>query len=100
MVDGGTLVMVADATVAPKFLELAYLCVSVVCFRTSPAQKASVVSLVQLHHPTTVTLAVGDGANDVNMIQTARIGIGITGREGRQAVSLIKYFFSGCLCLY
>jgi P-type E1-E2 ATPase len=37
------------------------------------------------------TLAIGDGANDVNMIQTASIGIGIMGREGNQAATMSDY---------
>ena len=40
------------------------------------------VSLVRLHKPKVTTLAIGDGANDVNMITAAHIGIGIKGVEG------------------
>jgi len=57
----------------------------VLCFRVSPLQKAQVVHLVQ-KFTNQITLAIGDGANDVEMIQRAHIGVGITGQEGRQAV--------------
>lgn len=55
---------------------------SVVLFRCSPAQKAKVVELVMSNMSNKITLAIGDGANDVNMIQTAHIGVGIFGKEG------------------
>ncbi|VDD95383.1 unnamed protein product [Enterobius vermicularis] len=58
---------------------------AVVCCRVTPLQKARVVDLVK-RHKKAVTLAVGDGANDVSMIKTAHIGIGISGQEGMQAV--------------
>jgi phospholipid-transporting ATPase len=57
-------------------------CSSVVVFRCSPAQKAQVVKLVMTNMSNKITLAIGDGANDVNMIQTAHIGVGIFGKEG------------------
>ena len=53
---------------------------------TTPKQKAQLVKLVQTHiKPKPVTLAIGDGANDVNMIMQAQVGVGICGLEGRQA---------------
>lgn len=61
-------------------------CRSVICFRMSPFLKSKVVDTMQQHTKKTC-LAIGDGANDVNMIQTANVGIGIIGREGRQAAS-------------
>eukprot|EP00835_Amoeboradix_gromovi_P003661 NODE_251_length_12882_cov_0.075334.p1 type:complete len:1159 gc:universal NODE_251_length_12882_cov_0.075334:2349-5825(+) len=66
------------------FLRLACLCKSVICCRVSPLQKALVVKLVKKHLKT-LTLAIGDGANDVSMIQAAHVGIGINGLEGSQA---------------
>lgn len=56
----------------------------------TPMQKAEVVNIVKKHTHTTV-LAIGDGANDVAMIQAASVGIGITGREGLQAASASDY---------
>lgn len=57
-------------------------CAAVVCCRVSPLQKAQVTALVKSHGD--VTLAIGDGANDVGMIQKAHIGVGISGQEGMQ----------------
>ncbi|KAJ8668887.1 hypothetical protein QAD02_000146 [Eretmocerus hayati] len=67
-----------------EFLELATGSPAVVCCRCSPTQKAEVVSLIQ-RHTGKRTAAVGDGGNDVSMIQTADAGIGIEGLEGKQA---------------
>jgi len=57
-----------------------------VCCRLSPAQKRRLVEVVRSCSPTTITLAIGDGANDVPMLQGAHLGIGIRGKEGAQAV--------------
>ncbi|XP_055987462.1 probable phospholipid-transporting ATPase IIB isoform X2 [Sorex fumeus] len=67
-----------------EFVELACQCPAVVCCRCSPTQKAHIVRLLQ-QHTGKRTCAIGDGGNDVSMIQTADCGIGIEGREGRQA---------------
>ncbi|XP_055382006.1 probable phospholipid-transporting ATPase IIA isoform X2 [Condylostylus longicornis] len=67
-----------------EFMELATACPAVVCCRCSPTQKAKVVELIQKHTGKR-TCAVGDGGNDVSMIQQSDAGIGIEGREGRQA---------------
>lgn len=66
------------------FLELAVMCKAVVCCRVSPLQKALVVKLVKKNLKA-ILLAIGDGANDVSMIQAAHIGVGISGHEGLQA---------------
>ncbi|VEN33802.1 unnamed protein product [Callosobruchus maculatus] len=68
----------------PEFMELATAAPAVVCCRCSPTQKAQVVQLIQKHTGKR-TAAVGDGGNDVSMIQQADAGIGIEGREGKQA---------------
>lgn len=68
-----------------KFLLLCKNCKAVLCCRVSPSQKAAVVKLVKTSLDV-MTLAIGDGSNDVAMIQSADIGIGIAGEEGRQAV--------------
>ena len=60
----------------------------------SPKQKAQIVNLVKDRNPSIVTLAIGDGANDVNMISSAHIGIGIRGVEGRQAARASDYSIS------
>ncbi|KAK9812802.1 hypothetical protein WJX72_004072 [[Myrmecia] bisecta] len=60
-------------------------CKAVVCCRVSPLQKALVTRLVR-EGAGQITLAIGDGANDVSMIQAAHVGVGISGQEGMQAV--------------
>jgi phospholipid-transporting ATPase len=60
------------------------LCKAVICCRVSPLQKALVVKLVK-RHLKAILLAIGDGANDVSMIQAAHVGVGISGLEGMQA---------------
>ncbi|XP_067143833.1 probable phospholipid-transporting ATPase IIA [Centruroides vittatus] len=67
-----------------EFMELACQCPAVVCCRCSPTQKAEVVRLIQ-QLTGKRTCAVGDGGNDVSMIQAADAGIGIVGKEGKQA---------------
>ncbi|MEE6487402.1 hypothetical protein FKM82_014884 [Ascaphus truei] len=72
------------------FVDLACRCQAVICCRVTPKQKASIVQLVKKYKQAT-TLAIGDGANDVNMIKTADIGVGISGVEGTQAVQSSDY---------
>jgi phospholipid-transporting ATPase len=63
-------------------------CEAVIACRVSPKQKAELVNLVRQNvKPEPITLAIGDGANDVGMIQEAHVGIGISGKEGKQAVN-------------
>lgn len=57
----------------------------------TPAQKAEVTLLVKDNMPGQITLAIGDGANDVAMIQAAHLGVGIRGKEGQQAVLASDY---------
>ncbi len=71
-------------------LRLSILCEAVVCCRVSPLQKALVVRLVK-EGIGAMTLAIGDGANDVSMIQAADVGVGISGEEGLQAVNSSDY---------
>ncbi|KAF7337884.1 Phospholipid-transporting ATPase [Mycena venus] len=71
-------------------LRLAMLCEGVICCRVSPLQKALVVRLVK-DGIGAMTLAIGDGANDVSMIQAADVGVGISGEEGLQAVNSSDY---------
>jgi phospholipid-transporting ATPase len=73
-----------------QLLEVAKNCSSVICCRVSPKQKADVVKLVK-NGLKARTLAIGDGANDVSMIQAAHIGVGISGQEGMQAVLSSDY---------
>ncbi|XP_027499239.1 probable phospholipid-transporting ATPase VB isoform X1 [Corapipo altera] len=85
VIDGKTLSLIFQGGLQEKFVSLARRCRSVLCCRSTPLQKGMVVRLLrgQLR---VMTLAIGDGANDVNMIQAADVGIGISGQEGMQAV--------------
>lgn len=65
-------------------------CEAVICCRVSPLQKALVVRMIKDGLAAT-TLAIGDGANDVSMIQAADVGVGIIGEEGLQAVNSSDY---------
>ena len=75
------------------FLDLAILADSVICCRASPSQKAGLVSAVRRRMRRSVTLAIGDGANDVAMIQEANVGCGLLGHEGSQAAMSADYAF-------
>ncbi|KAE9595722.1 putative phospholipid-translocating ATPase [Lupinus albus] len=85
IVDGKSLAYALDDNMKNMFLDLAVCCASVICCRSSPKQKALVTRLVKSGTGKT-TLAIGDGANDVGMLQEADIGVGISGVEGMQAV--------------
>ncbi|KAL3840799.1 hypothetical protein ACJIZ3_025390 [Penstemon smallii] len=85
IIDGKTLTYALEDDMKHQFLNLAVDCASVICCRVSPKQKALVTRLVK-EGTGKITLAIGDGANDVGMIQEADIGVGISGCEGMQAV--------------
>ncbi|KAH9617378.1 hypothetical protein KSS87_011968 [Heliosperma pusillum] len=84
IIDGKSLAFALNKDLEKSFLDLATSCDSVICCRSSPKQKALVTRLVKMETGK-ITLAIGDGANDVGMIQEANIGIGISGVEGMQA---------------
>uniref|UniRef100_A0A8C7FVJ6 Phospholipid-transporting ATPase n=1 Tax=Oncorhynchus kisutch TaxID=8019 RepID=A0A8C7FVJ6_ONCKI len=85
VIDGRTLAYALDSSLDEKFLAVARSCRSVLCCRSTPLQKSMVVKLVR-NKLKVMTLAIGDGANDVSMIQVADVGVGISGQEGMQAV--------------
>ncbi|XP_020534040.1 phospholipid-transporting ATPase 6 isoform X2 [Jatropha curcas] len=93
IIDGKTLTFALEDDMKHQFLGLAVDCASVICCRVSPKQKALVTRLVKDGTGRT-TLAVGDGANDVGMIQEADIGVGISGVEGMQAVMASDFSIS------
>ena len=90
IIDGESLKLVLHDDLRQRFLLLCKRCRSVLCCRVSPAQKAAVVQLVKSGLDV-MALSIGDGANDVAMIQEADIGVGIAGEEGRQAVMSSDY---------
>lgn len=91
VIDGDALKLALQGeTMKRKFLLLCKNCKAVLCCRVSPSQKAAVVKLVK-NSLDVMTLAIGDGSNDVAMIQSADVGVGIAGEEGRQAVMCSDY---------
>lgn len=93
MVDGKSLHYALNSH-KKLFLETALSCTVVICCRMLPIQKAEVVKLVKESKGSPVTAAIGDGANDVSMIQEAHVGLGLTGKEGRQAVNSSDFSFT------
>ncbi|XP_068449058.1 phospholipid-transporting ATPase VA [Clinocottus analis] len=85
VIDGRTLAYALEPALEDRFLAVARSCRSVLCCRSTPLQKSLVVKLVRSKLKV-MTLAIGDGANDVSMIQVADVGVGISGQEGMQAV--------------
>ncbi|OAY39167.1 hypothetical protein MANES_10G072200v8 [Manihot esculenta] len=85
IIDGTSLVYILDSELEEQLFELASKCSVVLCCRVAPLQKAGIVALVK-NRTSDLTLSIGDGANDVSMIQMADVGVGISGKEGRQAV--------------
>lgn len=90
VIDGFTLRWALNDRLKQKFLLLCKQCKSVLCCRVSPAQKAAVVAMVK-NGLDVMTLSIGDGANDVAMIQEADVGVGIAGVEGQQAAMSSDY---------
>ncbi|XP_065365447.1 phospholipid-transporting ATPase IF-like [Calliphora vicina] len=95
IMDGNSLA-IALSQAPSEFREMALKCSAVLCCRLNPLQKSEVVSLIK-HQKGYLTAAVGDGANDVSMIQEADVGIGIMGKEGLQAArcsdfSIAKFY--------
>ena len=82
--------ILSDNDLKVKFFKLAYISKTCICCRMSPAQKCDIVKLCKSQGHWT-TLAIGDGANDVSMIQEAHIGVGVVGKEGTQALLAAEY---------
>ncbi|XP_029444476.1 phospholipid-transporting ATPase IA isoform X2 [Rhinatrema bivittatum] len=90
IIDGKSLKYALTFGIRQYFLDLALSCKAVICCRVSPLQKSEVVEMVK-KQVKVITLAIGDGANDVSMIQTAHVGVGISGNEGLQAANSSDY---------
>ncbi|KAJ3588587.1 hypothetical protein NHX12_012179 [Muraenolepis orangiensis] len=97
IIDGATLSMVFNSPDSNSsryqnlFLQICQNCTTVLCCRMAPLQKAQIVKMVKTSKGSPITLSIGDGANDVSMILEAHVGIGIKGKEGRQAVRNSDY---------
>uniref|UniRef100_A0A663MNW2 Phospholipid-transporting ATPase n=1 Tax=Athene cunicularia TaxID=194338 RepID=A0A663MNW2_ATHCN len=92
IIDGSTLSLILNPSQdsSPSnykniFLQICLKCTAVLCCRMAPLQKAQIVRMVKNTKGSPITLSIGDGANDVSMILEAHVGIGIKGKEGRQA---------------
>ena len=88
-----------DEEIQHIFLNIAKDAVAVICCRVSPLQKSQVVKMMKNYDPSAITLAIGDGGNDVSMIMEAHIGIGIYGEEGMRAVQSSDYAIGEFQCL-
>ncbi|XP_068613709.1 probable phospholipid-transporting ATPase IM [Brachionichthys hirsutus] len=93
IINGHSLAFALEKNLKLEFLRMACMCQTVICCRVTPLQKAQVVQLVKKYKQA-VTLAIGDGANDVSMIKAAHIGVGISGQEGMQAVLASDFSFA------
>lgn len=92
VIDGQTLIEVeANESLNTQFYDLLLKVDSVICCRASPSQKAAMVKRIRILSPKSITLAIGDGGNDIAMIQEAHVGIGISGKEGLQAARVADY---------
>ncbi|XP_006887000.1 PREDICTED: probable phospholipid-transporting ATPase FetA-like [Elephantulus edwardii] len=84
IINGCSMAYALEGNLKFELLRTACMCNGVICCRMTPHQKAQVVNLVK-RYKKMVTLAIGDGANDVGMIKAAHVGVGISGQEGMQA---------------
>ncbi|XP_068107103.1 phospholipid-transporting ATPase IG isoform X2 [Hyperolius riggenbachi] len=96
IIDGSTLSLIFNSNYSSShykniFLQICQKCTAVLCCRMAPLQKAQIVKMVKNTKGNPITLSVGDGANDVSMILEAHVGIGIKGKEGRQAARNSDY---------
>ncbi|WVW84748.1 hypothetical protein I302_106783 [Kwoniella bestiolae CBS 10118] len=92
VIDGESLRYALQPSLKGLFLSLGTQCSAVICCRVSPSQKALTVRLVK-EGCNAMTLSIGDGANDVAMIQEANVGVGLYGLEGSQAAMSADYAF-------
>ena len=76
----------SDENFRRNFIRISKTCEAVICCRVSPKQKADVVRMIKLQDKSLLTMAVGDGNNDVSMINEAHVGVGLYGNEGLRAV--------------
>ncbi|KAE9256457.1 putative phospholipid-transporting ATPase [Phytophthora fragariae] len=82
----------AAKVLSQMILEISSVCQAVIACRVSPAQKADIVNLIRYNSPQKpIALAIGEEANDENMIQSAHVGVGVSGQEGVQAVNASDY---------
>lgn len=93
IIEGSAIMQCLDPEIFPIFWEVVSKSRSVICCRCSPNFKSNIVDFVKKMSGN-LTLAIGDGGNDVNMIKSANIGVGIFGKEGHQAAFNSDYAIS------
>ena len=84
VITGDALIYGLEKRLSEIIVRISQHCSAVVACRVTPKQKADVVRLIRDNKQKVSTLAIGDGANDVNMITAAHVGVGIKGLEGAQ----------------
>eukprot|EP01038_Epipyxis_sp_PR26KG_P011224 gene11224-15064_t len=84
----------ASRELKTKFINSIQNITTVVACRVSPLQKAALVRMIKSAPGSPITLAIGDGANDVGMIHESRVGVGISGKEGRHAANSADFAIS------
>lgn len=89
VINGNAWTWIQTPELKPLFIELAFKSKSIICCRVTPQQKAQIVELVKQQKK--IVLAIGDGGNDVPMIQMANVGVGIIGKEGHQAAKAADF---------
>ena len=95
VVDGSALTLIMpDQENRELLFQVASNCKAVVCCRMSPLQKSEIVRMMKNSPQKPITAAIGDGGNDVAMIQEAHVGLGIMGKEGRAAVRSADFAFA------
>ncbi|CAG9785399.1 unnamed protein product [Diatraea saccharalis] len=94
IIDGTSVTQILDTPYANVFVDITMHCHAVLCCRLSPIQKAKIVKLVKECPQRPLTAAIGDGANDISMIQEAHVGFGIFGREGHHAARCADFAFT------
>ncbi|XP_023940594.2 phospholipid-transporting ATPase IF-like [Bicyclus anynana] len=94
IVDGMSMSHVLDTPAAEVFVDISMKFHAVLCCRLSPIQKAKIVKLIKNSPTRPITAAIGDGANDISMIQEAHVGFGIYGKEGYQAARSADFAFT------
>eukprot|EP00828_Plagiopyla_frontata_P008112 TRINITY_DN13977_c0_g1_i1.p1 TRINITY_DN13977_c0_g1~~TRINITY_DN13977_c0_g1_i1.p1 ORF type:complete len:259 (+),score=36.82 TRINITY_DN13977_c0_g1_i1:65-841(+) len=99
IITGDALIQAMKPKFSSEIMQIADQCQVVIACRVSPKQKQEIVTLVRTNKPEVTTLAIGDGANDVNMICAAHVGIGIKGVEGQQASRASDYAIGEFQCL-
>ncbi|KAF9338414.1 putative aminophospholipid-translocase [Podila minutissima] len=83
VIDGESIQLCLDY-LREEFIEITVRLPVVVCCRCSPTQKADIARLIKQYTKKRIC-CIGDGGNDVSMIQQADVGVGIVGKEGKQA---------------